>query len=299
MVKAGVGELERWRAQGSFRMVAGRRLFVIEAGPREAATLLFLHGFPSCSYDFHHVLPQLTRSYRVVVHDHPGFGLSEKNRRDTYSLFDQARFAVALWAELGIESGHLVAHDYGTSVATELLALREEEKLGIDLESVTLSNGSIYLELAHLLRTQRLLKHPVVGPVFSRLITRRFFRARMRGLWGDESKLDSGEIDVLWAALIRNGGRAVLPKISRYLDERVEHRERWVGALRRLDLPALVLWGRRDPIAVAAIGERLCGDIPGARSVWLDEAGHYPMLEAPDRWARSVSDFVQSVELSR
>jgi pimeloyl-ACP methyl ester carboxylesterase len=299
MAGAGLTELERWRSQGSFVEVDSRRLFVVDQGPREGPAILVLHGFPSASYDFHRVLSELTRDCRLVVHDHSGFGLSEKNPGDSFSLFDQARLASGLWEQLGIRSGHLVAHDYGTSVATELLALRELGELEVGFDSLTLSNGSIYIELAQLLKTQRLLKHRLIGPIFARLTSRRFFRARMRGLWGDESKFDRNEIDALWEGLVSGGGRRVLAKIARYVDERFEHRERWVGALQRLDLPALVLWGRRDPIAVVGIAEQLMQDIPGARSIWLDEVGHYPMLEAPGAWAGAVNEFIQSVELSR
>jgi pimeloyl-ACP methyl ester carboxylesterase len=83
----------------------------------------------------------------------------------------------------------------------------------------------------------------------------------------------------------------VLPAISSYLDERTRFRERWIGALRKLDLPAHVLWGRRDPVAIPAIAEALAETIPGARLTWLDELGHYPMLENPTRWAENVLSF--------
>ena len=71
----------------------------------------------------------------------------------------------------------------------------------------------------------------------------------------------------------------------------VRFRERWVGALEHLDIPAHILWGRRDPIAVPAIAEALAGEIPNARLTWLDEEGHFPMLEAPDKWAAAILDF--------
>ena len=199
----------------------------------------------------------------------------------------------------GIESGHLVAHDYGTSVCTELLARRESAELEVGLESVTLSNGSIYLELARLLRTQRILRHRLAGPVLARLTSRRFFKARMRRLWGEESKVEEPELDLLWSLLVSDGGRVVLPRIARYLDERLRYRERWVGALRRLDLPTLILWGRRDPIAVEAIARRLGRDIPRAQVAWLEGVGHYPMLEAPEAWAKRLLEFVDGPERRR
>ena len=82
-------------------------------------------------------------------------------------------------------------------------------------------------------------------------------------------------------------------QLSGYIDERYRFRERWVGALRRLDLPALVLWARRDPVAVPAIAEGLAERIPGARLEWLDELGHYPMLADPEAWTEPLLDFLR------
>ena len=283
---------QRWCAGGEVATVLGRRIFFVDQGPRSEEAICLLHGFPSCSYDYHAVLGLLAARHRVIVHDHAGFGASDKNRSGAFSLRTQAALAAELWRSLGLQRCHLVAHDYGTSVATELLSLREEGELGIEIDSLTLSNGSIYLEMADLLLTQRLLRHPVTGPLMARLTSRRFFKARMRGLWADRSRVDDLDLEVLWRALTTAGGRLVLPKLSRYLDERVQFRARWVGALRRLDLATLILWGRQDPVAVLAIGQRLAREIPGAEAVWLEGTGHYPMLEAPRRWALPLLEFV-------
>ena len=55
-----------------------------------------------------------------------------------------------------------------------------------------------------------------------------------------------------------------------------------------LDIPVTILWGKLDPVAVAVIAETLAGEIPGARLEWLDDLGHYPQLEAPERVAAAV-----------
>lgn len=274
-------------------------VFVVEEGPAEAPPLLLLHGFPSCSYDFHRVLPRLAERHRVIAHDHPGFGLSAKPANAAYSLLEQAEVALALWRRLGVRRGHLIAHDYGTSVATEVLARRERLGIPVELASVALCNGSVHLELAAVTRSQRLLKHPLVGPLFARLVGRRFFLARMRSLWGDEERLDPADLEVLWEAVERHGGRRVLPAVSRYLDERVRFARRWIGALERLDLPTLVLWGDRDPVARPAIAERLAAEIPRARLEWLEGIGHYPMLEAPEAWAGAILAHVASAETAQ
>ncbi len=290
---------DAWRQRGRHLTVNGRRVFYVDAGSAEAGCLLVLHGFPTSSLDFHRVLEALAGEYRVVVHDHPGFGFSAKPADYSYSLLEQAEIAFELWRGLGVESGHLLAHDYGTSVATEILARRERGGIPVELESVTLANGSLLLELAHLRLSQRIARSPVLGPIFSRLVTRGYFKRVMRRLWADPARADDGDLDAMWQGLRADDGHLRTTQISSYLDERVRFRHRWIGALQRLDVPVHLLWGRRDPVAVAAIAERLAEYVPGATLTWLDDLGHYPMLEDPERWAAAVLDWTGRAALRR
>jgi pimeloyl-ACP methyl ester carboxylesterase len=288
-------ELSAWEARGSYRSVFGHRVFTLAHGGGSGHPLLVLHGFPSSSFDFHLVLDELGAGRRVILHDHLGFGLSDKPRGYSYSLLEQAEIAIEVWRALGVRRGHLLAHDYGTSVATEMLARRARGLCPIDFASVTLSNGSVHIELAHLTPSQRLLRSPV-GPLFARLVRPALIKAQLRRILGRPDAVSEVELDLMLAGIDRAGGRLRLPAISRYLEERVRFRERWIGALTQLDVPAHVLWGRRDPVAVPAIAEQLAAEIPRAQLTWIDDLGHYPMLEDPGRWAQAVAAFLGEVE---
>src|SRR5689334_3627921 len=140
-----------WRGRGRMHSIFGREVFAVAEGPQnEADPILVLHGFPSSSRDFLPALPILAEKRRVIAHDHLGFGFSAKPADYSYSLLEQAEFAIALWRALGVTRGHLVAHDYGTSVATELLARRARGLCPVDFASVTLTNGSVHIDLAQL-----------------------------------------------------------------------------------------------------------------------------------------------------
>jgi pimeloyl-ACP methyl ester carboxylesterase len=285
---------EAWRERGAFYPIFGHRVFCVTAGPPDAEPLLLLHGFPTSSLDFHLALPGLAERYRVIVHDHLGFGLSDKPSGYTYSLIEQAEVALALWRSLGVSRGHLLAHDYGTSVATEILARRERGGLPIELSSLSLCNGSVHIELARLTPAQRLLRSSRLGPIFARVSNQAVFNLQIRRILGDPGAVSQAELDAMWEGVERDGGRARLPAISSYLDERVRFRSRWIGALTRLDLPTHILWARRDPVAVPAIAEMLAGEIPGAELSWLEDLGHYPMLEDPDRWTLAARAFLDA-----
>jgi pimeloyl-ACP methyl ester carboxylesterase len=120
------------------------------------------------------------------------------------------------------------------------------------------------------------------------------FKAQLRRILGRPDAVSEQELDLMWAGIERGGGRFRLPAISSYIEERTRFRDRWIGSLTRLDVPAHVLWGRRDPVAVPAIAEQLAAEIPRATLTWLDDLGHYPMLEDPARWARAARAFVDA-----
>lgn len=286
--------LDAWSEGVRYETLFGLRIAVRTVGPVDAPYLLILHGFPTFSFDFRRVLPALARRFRVVLHDHPGFGLSDKPAPATYSysLIDQAEVAAELWRRLDVKRGHLLAHDYGTSVATELLARRERGLLPLEIDSVTLSNGSIHLELARLTLAQRILRRPRMGLWFARLVGRRFFGRRIRAVLGRPDAISEAELDALWAGLTRAEGRRRMPALSSYLGDRTRFEARFIPPLTRLDRPAHLLWGRRDPVAVPAIAERLAQEIPGARLTWLEGLGHYPMLEEPELYSSRVTRFL-------
>ncbi len=292
------GPFEDWRARGRLVEVERKRVFVVDTGAPAAGerpALCILHGFPSWSGDFALVVDALAARFRVIVHDHIGFGLSDKPARGYgYSLMEQADVAVELWRSLGVERMHLLAHDYGTSVCTEVLARRERGLLPLEVGSVTLTNGSVHLELAHLRIAQKILRSRL-GPLYVRFATRGLFVRNMRRIL--RRPVEAEHLDAMYLALEHNGGRAVLPAVSQYLDERMRFMQRFVGALERLDVPAHVLWADDDPVAVRAIGDQLAREIPNAEHTRLPGVGHYPMLEDPGAWGAAVLRFLDGVNV--
>ena len=283
-------QVEDWRARGTFHSLNGHALFAVDTDPEGAhdrPTLVLLHGYPTSSHDYYRVLDDLADEYRVIVHDHLGFGLSDKPRDYSYSLFEQTDIALLLWQRLGVRSAHVFAHDYGTSVATELLARWNLGFRPVHLESMTLCNGSVHIELAKLRLIQKLLRNHTLGPLVARLSSQRIFNRNMRRLWHDPDTLPQHDLDTMWELLTRDDGKVVMPKITQYLRDRVLFWHRWVGALQQSRLPLGFLWGAEDPIVGADVAAVHHSEAPGSRLTVLDRVGHYPMLEAPDRWTEA------------
>jgi pimeloyl-ACP methyl ester carboxylesterase len=286
---------EEWHSRGREIHVPDGRIFVVEIGDKpekdDRTPVLVLHGFPTSSWDFADAAPLLGR--RVVLFDFLGFGYSDKPHDAGYSLFEQADVVIEVARACGLRRVHLWSHDMGTSVATELLARRERRLLPFEIASLVLMNGSVHVDMASPTVGQRLLMSPL-GPAFARASRRSVFVAQMRRVFSRAPSTET--LERMWDLVARCDGALRLPAIIRYMEERVRFRRRWIGALERTDLPVLVAWGAKDPVAKMAIGERLVRETPSADMVSWDDLGHYPQVEDPACVAEAVAAFQRRVD---
>jgi pimeloyl-ACP methyl ester carboxylesterase len=284
-----------WKSKGEFITVNDRKLFVIDTSsffssedkiPTE--TMVILHGYPTSSYDYYKVLPELSKHYRVIIHDHLGFGFSDKPLNYSYSLLDQADLALQLWQQLGVKKVHLLAHDYGTSVATEIIARNNNNELTIEIENLTLCNGSMHIELSQLRTIQKLLKNKWLGKYVAKLTTYAIFSKNLRNVYFDKTKVSNNELKDIWMQLEYNEGRKVIHKLSQYINERYTYWNRWIGALKETNLQTNIVWAKNDPVAVPAIARLIATEISNNKLFWIENTGHFPMLENPDEWLNCI-----------
>jgi pimeloyl-ACP methyl ester carboxylesterase len=270
--------VERWRAAGELVDFRGRRLYT-QRREGELPLLLLLHGFPSSSYDFRGLLDAHPRNAALML-DFLGFGLSEKPTDHVYTLGWQADAAEEFVRRAGSPPTFIVAHDMGTSVATELLARALRDELTIDLQGAMLFNGSIILARASLTRAQKALRSPL-GPLFSRLSNERAFRAQFARLFSSEHPLSAEEAADQWSLIAFNGGRTLAHRTIYYLGERERYADRWHGAFRDWPGRLSLTWGLKDPVATTSVLDGLRELRPGVPVHELPALGHYPQLEDP------------------
>lgn len=276
---------QAWRAAGRAHLHRGHEFFYREQAREPAAdgALLLIHGFPTASWDWHKVWPGLAAKFpRVIAADMLGFGFSAKPADYPYSILDQADLLEGLLRHLGVRRVHLLAHDYGDTVAQELLARHRERGAAPapQIESCVLLNGGLFPE-AHRPRTiQRLLLTPL-GPVLSRLMNRRGFDRSFAAIFGARTQPSAEELAQFWSLIQHNAGTRIMHKLIRYMPERLTHRERWVGALQRTRVPLRVINGPDDPVSGAHMVARYRELVPDPDTVTLPGIGHYPQTEDP------------------
>jgi pimeloyl-ACP methyl ester carboxylesterase len=273
-----------WKSKGKFIQVNNNRLFVIDTNNginTSQKSMVILHGYPTSSFDYYKVLPELSKNYRVILHDHLGFGFSDKPKDVNYSLVTQADIALELWRQLGLKKIFLFAHDYGTSVATEIITRYNANELDIEIEQLILTNGSIHIELSQLRTIQKLLKHKFLGKYVAKLTNFLIFKKNMKNIYFDTSKVTDNELKEMWKLIELNGGRKVIHKLTQYINERYLHWNRWIGALKETQISTKIIWAKNDPIAVPAIAKLLAKEIPNNTLYWIEKTGHFLMLENP------------------
>lgn len=268
----------------------GHRLQARRGG--QGTALWLIHGFPTSARDWRGIWPALATQHELFALDMLGFGASAKPRGFRYSIAASADQWVALAEATGVREVAVLAHDYGNTVAQELLARHRDGQLAFRITSVAFLNGGLFPEATHPLRIQRLLASPL-GPLLSRFTSERTFTASLQRICA--RPWPEGELVEAWRLLCSNGGKAVMPKLLRYIAERRRNRERWVGALQHGTVPLALIDGLEDPISGRSIVGRWRELLPSAAVYELPGVGHYPQMEAPDEVVAAYQAFLQEV----
>ncbi len=283
--------IARWESLGTYRTLLGHRLFTIDAPPTSTLTttpLLIIHGFPTSSFDYHLILDALRVGRRVLLLDMLGFGLSAKPDLH-YTVALQVDLICAFLDEIGIDEVSLLTHDLGDTVGGELLARVLEGSTHLSVSRRVLTNGSIYIEMAHLNDGQKLLlslDDEILPEEFAP--TAEALCASLASTLSPHHSVDPSELADHAALIARHEGQRVLPRTIRYIEERRANEARFTGAIEAHPSPLTIVWGADDPIAVVAMSARLHQARPDARLTVLDQVGHYPMVEAPQRFVATV-----------
>lgn len=263
----------------------------VRSAPGAGPAVLLLHGFPSSSYDFRGVVDRLGDRAWLTL-DFLGFGLSDKPRPHRYSLLEQADIVAQVVADIAPGPVVLLAHDMGTSVATELLARDVSGTLPFEIQRAVLTNGSVIIERASLRPSQKILRGPF-GPLLARLTNERGFLRGFDKLFSAAHPLADDEAKAQWALLARDDGHRILNLLCAYLNERVRFAPRWHGAVRDWDKPLGFLWATGDPVATTEVLAGLRELRPTADVIELPGIGHYPQIEVPDEFTAGARQLLQ------
>jgi pimeloyl-ACP methyl ester carboxylesterase len=158
-------------------------------------------------------------------------------------------------------------------------------------------NGGLFPETHRARPIQRLLASPL-GPWLVRTMRRSSFGRSLNAIFAPAHPLSEAQIDAYWALLRHEDGIGAIPSLLAYMAERRARRARWVGALQAGgtsdgagNVPLRLICGALDPVSGVHLAQRYRALVPDADVVLLEDVGHYPQLEAPERTAAAAIAF--------
>ncbi|MDE2967181.1 MAG: alpha/beta hydrolase [Chloroflexota bacterium] len=266
----------------SINGVAGIVTSAGESDSEEA--VVCLHSVPGSGRDFQWLLPETEKIVRSVAFDLPGFGRADKPRDFPYSIEGYQQWLAPAIAELGVRRVHLVLHSFHSQTGLMWAAMNPDK-----CASVTLLAGGVLEDypgnwIANLWKT------PIAGEVLQATTTRPVFKLVMqRGNW---RALPGEWLDDLITEDDRDTRRVTLQLYrATSFDDGHILRE----ALTPRNLPALVIWGRKDPFISWRYAERQHETFADAEVHVWDDCGHLPHVQHPQRTAETVAAFLKTV----
>ncbi len=252
-------------------------------------TVLLLHGLAGSSRTWRSVVPELSRGYDVIAPDLLGHGESAKPMGD-YSLGAFASGLRDFLAALDVPRATIVGHSFGGGVAMQLAYQHPE----VCDRLVLVSSGGLGREVSWLLRLLTLPGAEQLMPLmFPRVVAGRGSDVPR---FLDRFGLHSPHLAEMWRAYTSLAGAENRKAFVRTIRGVIEPGGQVVNALDRLylagNLPTLIVWGNRDdiiPVRHASVAHEA---IAGSRLEILDGVGHFPHIEAPDRFLAVLTDFL-------
>lgn len=264
-----------------FIRVGDQLVHVEQTGSGEPVVLI--HGFGASTYSWRKVIPDLSRSHRVVALDLSGFGYTQRpTARASYTREAQAQLVLGTLDALGIDRAHFVGHSYGGGI-TLYLASQHPERFRsmvlVDSSAPTYAND----------RRSRLAAFRPLDSLLARLVFLKpamIRRSLLSSFW-DDSLVTDDLVQAYQERLAIEGATDAFYGLTAPAPAgaKVE--------LDKINVAALVIWGAHDTLIAPETGRRAAARMPRAEFVLFDRSGHLPMEEEPEAFLRAVLPFLE------
>jgi haloalkane dehalogenase len=266
--------------------IDGRRMHYIDEG--QGPPIVLVHGTPTWSFLYRHMIQALVPGYRCVAPDHLGFGLSDKPEQGPYSPASHALRLRLLIEHLGLRDFVLVVHDFGGPIGLSYAIERPSNVRSLILFNTWMWSlrGEPVAEVAG-----RVARGPVGAFVFQRLNFE--VRILFKAVWGNRSKLTRALHQQYIMPFSQPHDRQAVRILARELYNSSEWYEGlWKQRERIRDIPTLLLWGLKDPIFKARHLARWQALFTRVQTVTFTKAGHFVQEEACDTLGQLVTQFL-------
>jgi pimeloyl-ACP methyl ester carboxylesterase len=246
-----------------------------------------LHGFGASLETWRDVLPYLDRTYTVYLLDLKGFGLSSKPDDTQYRPSDQVKIVSAFLEFIDVRHAVLVGSSLGGGVA--LMTYLTMPSVPARVDRLVLIDSAVYPQPLPFYIS--LLRIPILKKVIPHLLSAdaRVRLVLARGFY-DNSKVTAGRVRRHAQFLDLPGSlHALIETAYQIIPDDIQL---FLGKLKEVNIPTLIIWGEHDRIISGSKAQRLQRDIRNARLVLIPKCGHIPQEEAPEATAEAIRAFL-------
>jgi pimeloyl-ACP methyl ester carboxylesterase len=276
--------------------IDGLNVFYREAGPKDAPTIVLLHGFPSSSHMFRDLIPKLSDRFHVIAPDYIGFGFSAQPAAGefTYTFDNLASYVEKLlFGTLGLKKFSIYVQDYGAPVGFRI-ATRHPEAI----EGIVVQNGNAYVEgisaafdpLKPFWANRNAETEKPVRALLTSQTTQFQYTHGMK----DAAAVNPDSWTFDQHFLDRPGNDAIQLDLFHNYTSNVALYDEWHQYFRDRQPRTLIVWGQNDPFFTVAGAKAFLKDLPKAELHLLD-SGHFAIEDSSDFIAERMSEFLTRV----
>jgi len=278
--------------------VEGNKIFYREAGNPDNPTILFLHGYPSSSHMYRHLIPLLSGSFHIVVPDNLGSGYSDKPdpKEHPYTFDLLANVMDSFVKKLGIKNYTVYMQDFGAPVGFRLMMQQPDR-----VTALITQNGNAYLEGLTPPRQAFFKKaHEDTSPEMFKMLYDFTGdegikeRQYLRDVKGKEEIMSPDSWTHALHFLETEQQRVIQVQLLQDYYNNLLAYPKWQAFLREQQFPTLLVWGKNDPAFISAGAEAYLKDLPNAE-LHLIDAGHFAMEEKPVKIAKHIMRFMKQL----
>ena len=276
--------------KSNFLNVDGGRLHYIDIG--EGPVIVMVHGNPTWSYYYRHLITLLSKNSRVIALDNMGCGLSEKPQNYPYCLASHIDNLEALLSHLHVKKFSLIVHDWGGAIGFGCGVKRIES-----LEKIALMNTAAFRSKRIPLRIS-LCRTPVLGEILVRLFNGFAWPAQFMAV----QKKMNNEVAAAFIAPYNSWKNRVaiyhfvkdIPlKQNDTSYSTLVDIENSLTKIQERAIPILICWGGRDFCFNDSFFEEWKDRFPNAESHYFKDGGHYVLEDKIDEIKPIVEKFFQ------